>query len=295
MRQNNIQINKINNLPFLASQIFRRSIFEDIIYNTDNSIWKAIINSQIRQELQEINLYKTFDILYNIANKEYRNEYIFKNTIANKIIKGRHKLSNVTYINEFRVVNSICDVAIFNGTSSAYEIKTELDNLDRLENQLADYKKVFDKINIVTVDSKIKELKKLIPDEIGIIQLTKKNILRIIREPKSNVESLSYEAMLSCLRETEILLMMKELFNYYPSTSPTQTKKECIQLFKNLDIVSAHANFVKTLRKRSLTAREKELIYQLPASLLALILNIRPAPNKIEKIIYNLNNNSVIY
>ena len=63
MRQNNIQINKINNLPFLASQIFRRSIFEDIIYNTDNSIWKAIINSQIRQELQEVNLYKTFDIL----------------------------------------------------------------------------------------------------------------------------------------------------------------------------------------------------------------------------------------
>ena len=87
MRQNNIQINKINNLPFLASQIFRRSIFEDIIYNTDNSIWKAIINSQIRQELQEVNLYKTFDILYNIANKEYRNEYIFKNTISNKIIK----------------------------------------------------------------------------------------------------------------------------------------------------------------------------------------------------------------
>ena len=75
--------------------------------------------------------------------KEYRNEYIFKNTIANKIIKGRHRLSNVTYINEFRVVNSICDVAIFNGTSSAYEIKTELDNFDRLENQLADYKKGF--------------------------------------------------------------------------------------------------------------------------------------------------------
>ena len=109
------------------------------------------------------------------------------------------------------------------------------------------------------------------------------------------MESLSYEAMLSCLRQTEILSMMKELFNYYPSASPTQTKKECIQLFKNLDIVSAHANFVKTLRKRSLTAREKELINQLPASLLALILNIRPAPNKIEKIIYNLNNNSVIY
>ena len=86
MRQNNIQINKINNLPFLASQIFRRSIFEDIIYNTDNSIWKAIINSQIRQELQEVSLYKTFDILYNIANKEYRNEYIFKNTIAKSMV-----------------------------------------------------------------------------------------------------------------------------------------------------------------------------------------------------------------
>ena len=42
-----------------------------------------------------------------------------------KLVKSRHKLSNVTYINEFHVLNSICDIAIFNGTSTAYEIKTD--------------------------------------------------------------------------------------------------------------------------------------------------------------------------
>lgn len=283
-------MNVINNLPFLASQIFRRSIFEDIIYKIDNSVWKSIINSQISSELKGLSLHQAFDSLYNIANKGYRNEYIFKNTIANKLIKGRHKLSNVTYVNEFRVLDSICDVAIFNGTSTAYEIKTELDNFDRLKSQLSDYKKVFDKINIVTVDSKVKELEDIIPEGIGIIQLTKNNILRTIKEPSSNLESLSQEAMLSCLRPTEILLMMNELFDYSPSISPKQTKQECIHLFKSLDITRSHESFVKTLRRRSLTNKEKELIYQLPTSLLALILNIKPSSNKIEKIIYSLNN-----
>ena len=60
-------------------------------------------------------------------------------------MQGEHIPQNSTLINEFRVCNSKADIAIINGKSTVYEIKSKYDSLDRLESQIADYKKVFDK------------------------------------------------------------------------------------------------------------------------------------------------------
>lgn len=280
-----------NNLTFLISQVFRKSVFEDIVFKSNHSIWENLLNnSEIRVELDGLNLSQAFDLLYRIIEKSYRNEYVFKNNIAHKLVKSRHKLSNVTYINEFHVLNSICDIAIFNGTSTAYEIKTELDNFDRIESQLSDYRKIFEKIYIVTVESKINLLQNRIPSEIGIFELTSRNSLRTIREANSNFEELSYKAMLSSLRYSEMLRMMKDLFDYEPSKSPKKIKQDCISLFESMSIIDAHHHFVKILRQRSLNQQEKEFVRSLPYSLLALILNMRPSNNKMGKILYNLNN-----
>lgn len=280
------------NTPVLISQIFRKSVFEDIIFKSNHSIWELLLSdSSIKEQLEGLSLLQAFDYLYRIINKNYKNEYVFKNTIAHKILKGRHKLSsNVSYINEFHVLNSICDIAIFNGTSTAYEIKTEMDSFDRLESQLVDYKKIFSKIYIVTVQSKTKFMINNLPSEIGIIELTSRNNLSTIREACSSFEELSHAAMLSSLKYSEMLVMMKNLFDYEPSRSPKKTKQDCINLFESMPINYAHDCFVKILRQRCLNKSEKELIERLPYSLLGLILNIRPSKSKMEKIIYNLNN-----
>lgn len=53
-------------------------------------------------------------------------------------------------MSEFWVDMSKADSVVLNGTSTVYEIKTEFDNLSRLPQQLTDYSKVFDHINVVT-------------------------------------------------------------------------------------------------------------------------------------------------
>src|SRR5258705_3315018 len=83
---------------------------------------------------------------YAYISRNYRNEYVYKNTIANNILLGRHSLNTATMLNEFKVASSIADIVIINGTSTVYEIKTELDSPEKLNKQIENYKKVFDKV-----------------------------------------------------------------------------------------------------------------------------------------------------
>jgi hypothetical protein len=278
-----------NNLPYKISQFFRASIFDSLLFKNNTSLLNEVfLNSKVKNDLKGKTFSYAFDYFFNIINVHYKNEYVFKNIIANRLIKGRHKLANVAYINEFHVLNSICDVAIFNGTSTAYEIKTGLDNLDRIESQLNDYKKVFEKIFIVSDDSKIKILEQTLSKDIGIIRLTPRKKLSTIREASSNIEQLSHNALFTSLRNSEILNYMQRKYNYIPTPSPKETRNDCFHLFQSMDITEAHKVFVSILRKRELKKSEKVFIRKLPFSLLALMLNIRPTAKKLETILSRL-------
>ena len=47
-----------------------------------------------------------------------------------------------------------------NGKAVVYEIKTELDNLERLESQISDYYKAFDHVAVVTCIENVENVKK---------------------------------------------------------------------------------------------------------------------------------------
>ncbi|WP_370579574.1 sce7726 family protein [Snodgrassella alvi] len=280
-----------DNVPYKISQFFRTSNFDSLIFKNDSSLLNEILlDTKIKKDLKGKNFFYAFDYFFNIINQHYKNEYVFKNIIANRLIKGRHKLANVAYMNEFHVLNSICDVAIFNGTSTAYEIKTGLDNLDRISSQLTDYKKVFEKIFIVCDDSKIKILEQTLDKDVGIIRLTHRKQMSTIREASSNIENLSISALFKSLRNSEILDYMKKKYDYIPDISPKKTRNDCLNLFQKMDIIEAHNVFVNILRKRELKNEEKRSIEKLPFSLLALMLNIRPSLRRLKIISSRLEN-----
>jgi hypothetical protein len=85
-----------------------------------------------------------FEASWEILRHSYRAEYVYKAEVANRIVFGRHSPRTASLQVEFPVSNSIVDVAVFNGTSTAYEIKTEYDSERRLSTQPRDYLKVFD-------------------------------------------------------------------------------------------------------------------------------------------------------
>ena len=92
---------------------------------------------------------------YNSLKKDYRCEYFYKNELINEFLLKKYGTENTIVINEFKVGNSVADMVLFNGTSKAFEIKTELDSEKRLSGQLNDYTKIFKECYVVTHESLI--------------------------------------------------------------------------------------------------------------------------------------------
>lgn len=98
--------------------------------------------------------------IYNILKTEYRNEYYYKNTLLNKLLLGVHSVNTTTALTEIPIAKSKADFVLINGKAVVYEIKTELDNLERLESQINDYFKAFDHVAVVTYNENVTAIQK---------------------------------------------------------------------------------------------------------------------------------------
>lgn len=208
-----------------------------------------------------------FENSYKQLLKNYRNEYVFKNAIAKKILIGRHSIKSSSLFSELRVGTSKADIVIFNGTSHVYEIKTELDNLDRLQGQIEDYKQVFEFVNVVTVESKINEIKSLLNEEIGIIILSDKYSLKTIRKAQSGLQSLEKGAIFSLLRKNEYLKIIEKYYKNIPNVPNTKIYNVCQELFVDLSIDIIQKEVLNTLKNRRNHSQLVDTIKKFPDSL----------------------------
>jgi hypothetical protein len=208
-----------------------------------------------------------FESLYDFLKRNYRCEYVYKNALANKILLGRHSLATSTLLTELRVENSKADVVILNGTSCVYEIKTELDSLDRLEGQLRSYRKVFDKIYVVTHESQLGKLRRVLRDDVGILVLTERYRFHEAREALSNKSNVDAASIFDCLRQSEYRDIIEREYGFVPDVPNTRIYAECKKLFARLDPVMAHEDMVDALKSRSPNRALATLVDAVPHSL----------------------------
>lgn len=105
------------------------------------------------------------DIYNQIILQYYPNEICIKSSFINQaLIKGK---SHVT-IFELPIGRSRVDLCKINGTSVAYEIKTDLDNLSRLEKQVNDYQKIFEQVYIICSTKNLDNIIAVAPSNCGI-------------------------------------------------------------------------------------------------------------------------------
>lgn len=256
------------------SYLFTPTVLKEIYSNkTSNKLFSVFEESNMQNLLYEdMTLKELFEKAYKQLLETYRNEYVFKNAISQKILLGRHSINSSTLFTEFRVETSKADVVIFNGTTHVYEIKTELDNLERLENQIANYKKVFEFVNVVTVESKVKTIEKLVDEDIGILVLTEQYTLKTIRKANSNLEMLDKASLFNLLRKNEYLKIIKKRFGYVPNAPNTKIYAECLELFSTLTIGEIHKEVLRTLKNRVSYKGLVNNIQQFPDSLKVAIL-----------------------
>lgn len=259
----------------LLSKAFSKSVILELAKSNESEILKNIAKeSSIVRDLLDKNSFKeVFDNLYLKLKNNYRNEYVYKNAIAEKIVRGRHKLANVSYVTEFRVGHSIADVAVFNGTSTAYEIKTEFDSFERLESQLNSYSLVFDRVFVMVPALYVDKAVSIVPPHVGVLELTNRYSISEKKIAISNADNICTNAVLNCLRPKEYLDITRRRFGYIPSISPKTVKQDCLSLFKELGPKEVHLEFVKTLRERELDELDRKVILSLPSSLTSVILS----------------------
>lgn len=187
------------------------------------------------------------DEVYRYLANHYKDEYYFKNEMLNQLVS-----SEDTAIVELPAAGSIADFIIVNDSATVYEIKTVLDNFERLESQISDYSRAFAKVTVVIPAEKLDSLLQKIDNlKIGIITETEDQF-SVYREPVADMSHLSHRAMFGILRKTEYSAIIKQWFGSLPEVSDFEYYETCYDLFSQIPMQEAYQLFVNTLKKRKL-------------------------------------------
>ncbi|WP_209328300.1 sce7726 family protein [Pseudoalteromonas sp. PA2MD11] len=254
------------------ARVFSASIFNELA-NKGFSPTLQSLTLELGFQLNSFNnLSEFFEFAYKALSKIYRNEYLYKNAIANKILLGRHSINTAAMLSEFRIANSKADAVILNGTSHIYEIKTELDSLERLEQQISDYLKFAEFVSVVADGKHISKLENFLPEYVGLIEFTIRDTLKVHRKAISNVANLDLAVMFDSLRKDEYISVISTYYGYVPKAPNTLIYKECKTLFLNIPLHKAHSLVLKTLKLRANNKLDKNFVLKAPKSLKAPIL-----------------------
>lgn len=131
-------------------------------------LYSYLVNTFSRYSLDTsyINIENTRKLFNDNILKYYPNEITIKSSFVNKVLLKNN--SHTSIIFELNSGTSRVDLCKINGHSIAFEIKTDLDNFNRLNKQLNDYFRIFEKVFVICSTKNINNIIKLIPDECGI-------------------------------------------------------------------------------------------------------------------------------
>lgn len=246
------------------AKVFSRANITNVS-NGDFSHLAKIVQAYKNNFDSILTLADIFDFCFDKLKKEYRNEYFYKNLIANKLLMGRHSLRTSTMLSEFRVGANKADCVIINDISTCYEIKTDFDNLNRLKGQLASYLELFDKVYVVVSDKHLKSVLIAVPEEVGIINLTNKNTLKEIKKAELVKSELNIPMLMHSLRSEEYKDLVESIYGYIPPVSNMEIFSACEELLLSCENGLVRNKYKKTLLKtRNI---DKNFVHSLPSSL----------------------------
>jgi len=242
---------RMNSNHLILNRVFTQNTFTDLLRGQFNSTYCEVIKRYIKNNENKSNRTLISEI-YGIMTSGYRNEYVYKNTLLNELLIAKHSLKTTTALTEIPISRSKADFVLINGKAFVYEIKTELDSFDRLENQLSDYYKAFDRVCVVTCEDNLKKLEELLKDSlVGIYILTKHNSLSPRKDPIQNRSNLDAKVMFKILRKLEFENIIKTHFGELPTVSQVYYYNQCYKLFKDINIEVAYEYMLNELKKRT--------------------------------------------
>lgn len=188
---------------------------------------------------------------YKRLERNYPNEYIVKNEFLNRFLKNELGNEKSIIYNEFRIGKAIADLAMFNGISKVFEIKTVLDKEYRLSNQLQEYKKIFNEVYIIVPTI---QLSKYInyDKNIGIIAYDNENRKFELIQKSVRSYEIEKDLVMEVLHTKEYIQIVNEYFNFLPEMNSFNQFQICKDLIKNIPNGELNKLFLNTMKKRNI-------------------------------------------
>lgn len=264
------------------AKIFNSNTLNDIA-NGDLSYIYKITNNFFAGDYS-LTLNNIFEQSFEILSKNYPNEYVYKNFIANKILQGKHSLNTATMLTEFRVGKNKADCIILNGKSTCYEIKTDYDTLIRLDEQLHAYSQIFDEVNVVCSYRHVDSVLRQAPSNIGVIILSDKLTFREVRRPVGRQQNINKFLMMQSLRKNEYVELVKLLCGEIIDVPNTQLFDKCYEKVDSFsDDKKLSYFFVEILKKYR--KNNDILVSNLPKSLANAAISYKFNKNQVDSLI----------
>lgn len=244
--------------PRAVVQVFSRPAIEEICTGKGDTRAASALGQLRRQGALDGEACRGAAVvaLFDWLARHYRSEAVFKNALANKLLFGRHNPTTASLIQEFRVGRSKADTVLVNGSVTAYEIKTALDSTQKLQKQLADYRRAFPMIYVVT-DEKISSRYEALFEgtAVGVVTLKRRNgRLSVTREATYDARHLDSETLLRTLRKPEYTEVVRQVTGSIPDVPSGKFFRECLRQVSDVDPTDVHTLWRAELKKRRLQA-----------------------------------------
>ncbi|WP_151738282.1 sce7726 family protein [Acinetobacter junii] len=265
-----------------SAKLFTSNSLRAIASGDVSPLEKIINNKNLRSNVNTTSIDDIYSSAFEFLSRNYRNEYVYKNLIARKILRSKHSLQSSVLLSEFRVGQNKADLVLLNGCSTCYEIKTEYDSLNRLEDQLQSYIQLFEKVYVVCPSSLQVDVEAIIPHSVGIIVLTDNNTLRTIKDAISN-NIFDISLMMKSLRKEEYLDIAENIYGLKIDVPNTQVFDLCFKILNKSDRAVVNNLFLKTLKKYR--KNNIEAINTLPSPLTNALISFKFNKNDIKNLI----------
>jgi hypothetical protein len=245
----------------VINRVFTRGVITDLIQKGSNEVYDCVVRRYVDDPENKTHG-EIISEIYAHLGREKRNEYYYVNTLLNKLLVGIHNVNTTTALSKVRIGRAVADVIMINGEGKIYvmEVKSGLDNFDRLFDQVSNYFTAFSKVSVLSSIHELKKVERILSgfgdmgDAVGIYVLSDRDTIfsKIhSREPKLFLERLDYNCIFKLMRKYEYENVLLKYFGKIPKVAPAFYFKFCLEQFSQIPILTAQELVFKQLKKRN--------------------------------------------
>lgn len=241
------------------NRVFTRNVIKELLNNGYNEVFDYVVRRYVSDPSSRTHG-ELFSEIYTHLKKEQRNEYYYMNTLLNKLLVGVHSVNTTTALSQIRIGKHIADFIMINGEGRVYEIKSDLDNFDRLNDQLSDYFKAFSKVSVISTIHEFERVERILDElgdmgaAVGIYVMNDNNpwfSSKHRREPQEFNEKLNHIYIFKLLRKSEYENILLKYFGEIPDVAQVFHFRACLEQFIKIPILTAQSMALTELKKRN--------------------------------------------